>query len=228
MKQIKLKTIFAAVCLSAYTLLTACSQSLFQLGGAPQSEFSNQAKTFAYECQGDYSFTASIDNQQAWLFLPERTVTLMHISAASGMKYSDSRVIFWNKGKEAILEIDNTVYQGCKNNHAKAIWEHAKLNGVDFRALGNEPAWLLEVIAGEQIIFSKPLAGEKFEFNKVQATVDQAARTTVYTAKENGHNLSLVINGVSCNDAMSGEAFATTVTVILDKSTFKGCGKALH
>lgn len=95
--------------------MTACSQGLFQLGSAPQvNEFSNQAKTFAYECQGGYSFTASIDNQQAWLFLPERTVTLMHISAASGMKYSGERVMFWSKGKEALLEIDNTIYKGCK------------------------------------------------------------------------------------------------------------------
>ncbi|NOQ13072.1 MAG: hypothetical protein GQ583_01145 [Methyloprofundus sp.] len=229
MKRINLNNIYRVACLSAYALLTACSQNIFQLGQAPQTaEFTNLSQTFAYECQGGYQFTASIDNQQAWLFLPERTVALMHISAASGMKYSGERVMFWSKGKEAMLEIDSTIHKGCKNNRSKAIWEHAKLNGADFRALGNEPSWVLEIIAGEKITFSQPLVAKRFEFTLPEPKVNQSARTTQYDTKDNEHTLSLVINGKPCNDTMSGESFASTVIVILDGNTFNGCGKALH
>ncbi len=229
MKWIKLKNVYRIVWLSVYALLTACSQNLFQMGQSPQTtEFTSLAQTYAYECQGSYHFTASIDNQQAWLFLPERTVTLMHISAASGMKYSGERVMFWSKGKEAMLEIDSIIHKGCKNNRSKAIWEHAKLNGSDFRALGNEPSWVLEIIAGEKITFSQPLVAKRLEFTLPEPKLNQSARTTQYDTKDSEHTLSLVINGKSCSDTMSGEIFESAVTVILDGNTFKGCGKALH
>ncbi len=229
MKKINLNSILGVACLSVYLLLTACSTNLLQLGYAPQiNEFSNQAKTYAYECQGGYHFTASIDNQQAWLFLPERTVTLMHVSAASGMKYSGEQIIFWSKNKEAMLEIKGMLYQGCKNNPAKAIWEHAKLEGVDFRAVGHEPDWVLELIKGERIVFNRPLAAEKLEFDYISPVIDQATRTTHYRIKAKQSSLFVEIKGVSCRDSMSGELFEATVNMIVEGQTYKGCGRALH
>jgi membrane-bound inhibitor of C-type lysozyme len=44
--------------------------------------------TVVYDC-GEYRFTARVGKDSAWLFLPERTVTLSHVVAASGAKYSD-------------------------------------------------------------------------------------------------------------------------------------------
>ena len=47
-------------------------------------------------------------------------------------------------------------------------------------------------------------------------------------AKDANHDMTLLIEGQSCHDTMSGELFDTTVTVILDGKTYRGCGKALH
>lgn len=53
-----------------------------------------------------------------------------------------------------MLEVGKKRHVHCKNNRAEAIWEDAKLRGVDFRAVGNEPGWHLELTAGERLCSS--------------------------------------------------------------------------
>ena len=100
--------------------------------------------TFFFECDG-LEFTARHDPKGIYLFLPGRTLLLPETPSASGAKYSDGKAVFWSKGEEALLEVDGTTYKACKNNRKRAVWEDAKLNGVDFRAVGNEPGWYLEI-----------------------------------------------------------------------------------
>lgn len=214
----------------AYTLLGACAQIKDTLG-LPDAEvvISNQAKTYVYECSDGYSFTASIDGEQAWLFLPKQTIELPRVPSASGIKYSQKQTTFWSKGLEARLESGTKVHTSCKNNRAKAIWEHAKLTGVDFRALGNEPSWVLEIVKGNTIIFSNFYAKiHMYVFQKTEPEVDQSARKTVYKVSNEGHVLTVTIIGTSCQDTMSGESFESRVIVELDDKLFNGCGKALH
>jgi putative lipoprotein len=68
----------------------------------------------------------------------------------------------------------------------------------------------------------------KTEFITTDPSFDQQARTTVYTAQNDEHELAVRIDDRRCRDSMSGEAFETTVTVILDARKYQGCGKALH
>ncbi len=187
------------------------------------------AKTYVYECADDYTFTASIKDNHAWLFLPEQTLQLPQVITASGAKYSAKQTSLWTKGDEARLETGAIVRDGCKNNRAKAIWEHAKLTGVDFRALGNEPSWVLEIIQGETIIFAHFYDKiDKYQFSRPEPEVDSAKQQTTYNAENAEHTLKITIIGKACQDTMSGESFASTVSVELDGILFSGCGRALH
>lgn len=48
------------------------------------------------------------------LVLPEQEVSLPQVEAASGAKYSDGTVTFWEKGGEALVEVDGeVVLQSC-------------------------------------------------------------------------------------------------------------------
>ena len=96
------------------------------------------SRTFVYECPDDFSFVARTEAGKAWLFLPGNTIDLPLVPSASGKKYSNGNDTFWSKGEEALIETGNNKHAGCRNNRAKAIWEHARLNGVDFRALGKQ------------------------------------------------------------------------------------------
>ena len=138
-----------------YALLIACTPSKDKLKSTAKPILvSERAKTYVYECPNEYNFTVSTEGEQAWLFLPEQTIRVTQVPAASGTKYQDKQITFWAKGNNARLQLGKKTYEACTNNRAKAIWEHAKLNGVDFRALGNEPGWNLEIIRDETIVFS--------------------------------------------------------------------------
>lgn len=185
-------------------------------------------QTFAYHCEEDYHFVVRIEGETIWLFRPRQTVSLPHISSASGAKYSDGTVTFWAKGEQAVLETRQKTHRDCNNNRYIAIWEDAKLRGVDFRATGNEPGWHLELRAGGYSAFVGDYGERRIEFATPEPVVTQAERITTYTAHSGGHFVRTTIEGRACIDSMSGDQFEATVTVEVDNKLYRGCGRALH
>jgi len=187
-----------------------------------------KAKTFVYECPDDFSFVARIETGKAWLFLPGKTIDLPHVPSASGSKYSNGSETFWSKTDEATIETGNDRHAGCRNNRARAIWEHAKLNGVDFRALGNEPGWYMEISNKQDILLVTDYGQRTYRFPSSTIKSEPDNRTTIYSASSNDNMIEVVIKGNPCRDSMSGEAFAATVSVVVNDKRYTGCGKALH
>lgn len=108
----------------------------------------------------------------------------------------------------------------AKNN----VWHAAKLRGVAFRAIGQEPGWLLEITNGEEIMLVTDYGKNKSSYPYVEPREDKAARKTVFPVDD---STSILIEGKPCTDSMSGESFEVTVTVTLGAETLKGCGRAL-
>jgi uncharacterized membrane protein len=192
------------------------------------TDLEKKSKTYVYECQSGNSFVVNIEGRMAWVFLPEQTVGLPKISSASGVKYTDGQSTFWNKGNKARFERRGTVYKDCVNNPGKAIWENAKLNGADFRAVGNEPGWHLEIMHDKELVFTSQYGKVTHSFSTSIRSTDSVASKTDYHAQKKGDTLSVTISGVTCQDTMSDETYESTVTVMLDSKAYQGCGKALH
>ena len=231
MKSAKRQTITFNLPVCTLTLLLACANPTIHndtTAASLKKQDQTAARTYVYECSDGYGFVARIQGEKVWLFLPEKTVSLPHVPSGSGAKYHEGRTTYWSKGDEALLEFGDHKHTNCKNNRAKAIWEDAKLRGVDFRAVGNEPGWNLEIIQREKIVFVGDYGQTRFVFIHPERSIEQQGRKAVYTAKNNQHELSAVIMGRRCFDTMSGEPFESTVTVILDGKKYDGCGKALH
>ena len=108
----------------------------------------------------------------------------------------------------------------AKNN----VWHKAKLRGVAFRAIGQEPGWLLEIKNGEEILIVTDYGQNRVAYPYVEPQEDKAARKTVFQVDA---DTSVLIEGKPCSDTMSGEKFQTTVTVKTGMQTLKGCGRAL-
>jgi uncharacterized membrane protein len=104
------------------------------------------------------------------------------------------------------------------------VWHAAKLRGVAFRAIGQEPGWLLEITNGEEILVVTDYGQNRNAFSYVEPREDKAARKTVFQIDA---DTSVLIEGKPCTDSMSGESFAVTVTVTLGDRTLLGCGRAL-
>jgi uncharacterized membrane protein len=104
------------------------------------------------------------------------------------------------------------------------VWHAAKLRGVAFRAIGQEPGWLLEITNGEEILVVTNYGQTKESYAYVEPQEDKAARETVFQIDA---DTRVLIEGKPCTDSMSGESFEVTVTVALDGETLQGCGRAL-
>jgi len=185
-------------------------------------------KTYVYKCGDDFSFTARIEGEDAWLFLPGRTVRLPRVPSTSGAKYRQGRTLFWTKEAEARLETNGERYAGCANDPAEAVWEDAKFRGVDFRAVGNEPGWNLEIAAAGTIRFVGDYGNTHYNFPTPEPTSHPQEMFTTYSTGDGKRDLFVRIDARPCRDTMSGERFSSTVTVTLDGKTYRGCGKPLH
>ncbi len=183
--------------------------------------------TMVYECEAGFAFVAAVRNDTAWVFLPTETLNLPHVPAASGVRYSNGTATLWTHGEEALLDTPEDSVRGCVNNRAKAIWEHAKLGGVDFRAVGNEPGWHME-ISPDSVRLMTDYGRERYAFPTPPVEESRPDRRSVYRASVEGHVIEVQLEGRDCRDSMSGEAFETNVTVILDGRVLRGCGRPLH
>ncbi len=213
--------------LAGLVTLAACAGHVDRSGKTIGPPRRTEARTFVFRCEDGYGFTARIEGQTAWLFLPGQTVDLPRVPSGSGARYSRGAITFWNQDERALLSADGQSHRNCKNNHSQAIWEHAKLNGVDFRAVGNEPGWHLE-ISSDTLIFVGDYGQTVFEFKTPPPAVSPDQRQTIYRAANGSHRLVVRIQGRRCHDTMSDEKFEATVSVSLDGQQYQGCGRALH
>jgi len=186
---------------------------------------SPSTQTFVFTCSDTLEFVARTDNKEAWLFLPSGTIQLPHTGASS---YRNDQTYLQINGQEASLEDSGVKHLLCKNDRRQAIWEHAKLNGADYRAIGNEPGWTLEIRNQGSIILITDYGSTQHEFRLPKPEIDKTNRVTRYQSKDSDHELILMISGEACLDSMSGEEFASKATVTLDGKILRGCGRALH
>jgi putative lipoprotein len=105
-------------------------------------------------------------------------------------------------------------------------WQNARERGIDFRAVGQEPGWYVEVDheRGIRLMYDY---GEQLVI--VPAAVQPTMRdgTSMYEGAADGHRMEVAIEATSCTDPMSGDAYPNTVTVNIDGRALRGCGRDL-
>jgi heat shock protein HslJ/uncharacterized membrane protein len=97
----------------------------------------------------------------------------------------------------------------------------------DFRALGQEPGWQLEIRKGAEMRFIYDYGQNMAVTPASRAHVDSSSGTRTYRAVAEANDLRVVIVPVPCTDVMSGRPFPATVSVTLNGRIFRGCGEEL-
>lgn len=97
----------------------------------------------------------------------------------------------------------------------------------DFRAIGQEPGWQLEIRQGAEMRFTYDYGKGTAVTPAARVSVDSSTGTRTYHAVAEANDLRVEIVPVSCNDSMSGRQFPATVSVTLNGRTFRGCGEEL-
>ncbi|MBU0742066.1 MliC family protein [bacterium] len=161
------------------------------------------------------------------VLLPGRTVRLPRLDAPAGERYGDGEVVYWRRSaREATLEVAGERLRNCVLDPALSKWEDAKLRGVSYRALGNEPGWVLE-IGPERIVWITGYGGTRYVFPAATPEIDRDARRTTWRSADDGREIVIVVTGEPCLD--DGDvAYPTTAGITFDGRLYTGCGRALH
>lgn len=186
------------------------------------------AGTTVYACSDSVRFSIRPSGDSVVLSLPDRTAALPRVEAASGAKYAAGGVVFWVKGAEASLETGGASHTGCRGRAAGDPWEEAALMGVEFRAVGQEPGWALDLAEGRWIRYVGDYGATRAYAASPRQVRGATEGSVVYDAEPEGRALRVEIRQAPCRDAMSGQSFTHVVTVRLDTSTVKGCGRMTH
>jgi len=181
-------------------------------------------KTYVFVCSNSLTYTVRASGAEAWVFGREGTRRLTAMPAGQGNRYSDGILELWIDGEQAQLGESGGSPLSCRNDPRRAVWERAKLDGADFRAVGNEPGWNLEILAGTRMRLIADYGASRVEVPLPEPTMDREARRTRWDAGE----IILEVIGRPCRDSMSGESFETEVSVRWRGRTLRGCGRALH
>jgi putative lipoprotein len=102
-------------------------------------------------------------------------------------------------------------------------WADARARGIDFRAVGQEPGWYIEIDHESQL----RLLYDYAEHEAVAAAPLPLVtdNQTTYAAATRDHTVSVVSETRICRDAMSGAEYPATVTVRIDGRELHGCGR---
>jgi putative lipoprotein len=190
---------------------------------------SSPLAAYAFECDDQQQFVLSRVTGKANdmdLVLGDRRQRLTHVRTGSGAQYAADGVSVWAKGGEAMLEIAGRVTT-CRENRRRSILEDARARGVQFRASGNEPGWVWELLA-DRMNFVGAYGADRVTTSRVDAPTASTQGGAVYLGVAESRRMTVRVLPGPCVDTMSGDLASSTVQVELDGKTYRGCGEALR
>ncbi|MDP0562617.1 MAG: hypothetical protein QS721_09980 [Candidatus Endonucleobacter sp. (ex Gigantidas childressi)] len=193
--------------------------------GFPQETM--QGRVVYMQCVGGYEFPAQIQRDEAWLLFPEGAKRLVPKKISTGTLYSNGEYNFWITREQATLEVLDQPILQCRNNQNKAVWEESRLRGADFRAVGHNPDWYLELSLEGNTVFVGDAGSTRILFKTSIPVVDAEKKTSTYQMNNGNSKITIVIKGESCVVPTTGELFDTKVTLYLEGKQMNGCGRAL-
>lgn len=183
-----------------------------------------------FQC-GDLVVGATFDDagQNVRVSWSGQRLDLANVTAASGARYADDAGNeFWSRGlDEAQLTLSGQQRRDCVRADRSSPWDVAADKGVRFRAIGQEPGWLVEVsdgLDGEAALTAHLDYGQRL----LEATGLASEADGFSGQAADGTQVELTIEERECSDPMSGERFQAGATLTVGGEEYQGCGAWLH
>ncbi|MDN6179390.1 MAG: MliC family protein [Halomonas subglaciescola] len=146
---------------------------------------------------------------------------------ASGARYQDGELSFWNRGDKAQVETPRGQLQ-CQAGQQRAARTRDDHPGVMFVAHGNEPGWTVELEAHAPTLTLSTDYGETTEtLPYMMSVMDNAAGRVVLENADAARFFRVRIESGACFDDMSGNPHPARVTLSIDGDQYSGCGEGI-
>lgn len=185
----------------------------------------SNARTWVFVCPDESSFVVRATDSQAWVFRTgSLSLRLDVVPGAMPLRYRHGDIQLVIHEDNGTLSEPGKEMFTCRNDRRRAVWEHAKLDGVDFRGVGNEPPWTLEIREMSRIVLITEYGANRIERSLPEPVSDSARNRTRWDAGD----VQVEISAELCHDTMSGEAMNSRVTIFWQQKVLEGCGRPLH
>lgn len=146
---------------------------------------------------------------------------------ASGARYEQGDVSFWNKGTEAVVETPRGRLE-CQAYVQRQALTREQRPGVMFLGRGNEPGWMASLAHDRPEVTLSLDYGTREQTlpYRVTALDNEAGRVVLASGREDT-SFELRIEARACLDDMSGEPFPARVTLTVDGEQYRGCGQGI-
>lgn len=177
-----------------------------------------------FVCGDDFSFSVRFEADSAHVRLPEAELVLPRAVSASGARYAADGYELHTRRAEAVFTTPDTSYRDCTERDRHSVWEDARGRGVSFRAVGQEPGWLLEV-SESGLIVETDYGTDRHEAQEYVRENDSEG----FTLRAVGTSADIRVEATEeqCVDTMSGERFEARVRLIVENRELDGCGRHL-
>jgi putative lipoprotein len=156
------------------------------------------------------------------------TRTLPQVRAASGVRYQDAAMQFLTKGDSATLERQAGATVDCREVRSLSLLEDARVRGITFRGVGNEPGWRLEIGPAHRVMFEDGYGSMRIVFQSLPPLPETTSGVTIHENTSGSHRLKVTLRREICADSMSDETFPYSVDVEIDGARRRGCGTSLR
>ncbi|MGM0499465.1 MAG: COG3650 family protein [Bacillota bacterium] len=107
------------------------------------------------------------------------------------------------------------------------VWEQAKEEGVHFRAVGNEPGWLVEIRDDKRIKFVNDYGDLEIKAPVDDLWLGPAGEDKIYYVENEAVQFQVIIMKKSYQDTMSDESYPYQVRVVFPNKSYVGGGRLL-
>lgn len=104
-------------------------------------------------------------------------------------------------------------------------WRDAYRRGVDYRAVGSDPNWSLEITLGEAVVFQSERSDRRIVAPPPESV--PSGHRSIFFTETDQHELIVSVSRSTCRDSVRQAVFNTSVTVTLDDERYHGCGRNL-
>ncbi|HHC71538.1 MAG TPA: hypothetical protein ENK54_01470 [Thiotrichales bacterium] len=193
------------------------------LAALASSSFAEDAFTGVYRCAGDLSFTVRVEGEVAWVMWPADAVRLVR-DPDGGDRYIAGEWSLRLGGERIELNGPEGRFEGCTNDPYQARWAAARLDGVDFRAVGpGSDPWTLELRTRRSATLVR--GGERLRLPLSHPLIDDGGNT-VYRMEAGDRRMTLIIRKQPCEIPRIGAG--RQVALLVDDEHLTGCGLSLE
>lgn len=212
----------------AALLAVALSATAAVGGGEPSTAARDDpiGRTWVHDCPGGRSFVVEVSGDRVRLFTDAGPVRLARAVSASGARFTDGRHLYWSKGRNARIATPAGAWAACAGREIVDPREAARLRGVDVRAIGQEPGWIVELRQEDRLVAVLDYGARSLSAPAPPPQVEDGA--TVWRTTSGSRSVTLRLDDTPCRDAMSGRPFPATARLTIDGEAWIGCARRLE